>query len=77
MDGAFLALQHALYEKTGLHCPTNVVPFPTQTVAVTAGQLESLAGVYAGNIGYDRVCADTNAPDVVLSNRRAARRRYH
>jgi CubicO group peptidase (beta-lactamase class C family) len=55
VKGAEMVLQRALYEKAGIHWPTNPVVFPTATQTVSQAALDALAGVYAGASDYDLV----------------------
>ena len=53
VDG--LALQHALFERDGLHWPTNAIVYPTDMQPIDQSVLDALAGIYVGSTGYDIV----------------------
>jgi CubicO group peptidase (beta-lactamase class C family) len=58
---AIETLRYALYDKTGIHWPTNEVSLLAPTQTVSAASLEALEGYYANAGGLDHVVADTNA----------------
>jgi len=58
VSGAPFILQRALYDKTGIPWPTNAVAFPTAAQTVSQVELDALAGIYVGAIGYDVVEAN-------------------
>lgn len=50
------ALKLAVLEKTSLHWPTNEYSFPSSPVTnIPDGELQNYAGIYAANLGYDRI----------------------
>ena len=61
-EGATPALQHALFDKTGILPPEIEIVFPAEPDdSVTPADIEALAGIYVGSSGYDRVTADPDA----------------